>query len=89
MADAIADLVARLRAKLGQDGATVSAVDEAEREVRGQWGGQWSYVAQSPDVRARNSAIVNARLKGRSIGQIARDFGLSKRQVLRILAKGA
>jgi Mor family transcriptional regulator len=87
VADAIADLIARLRARLGE-GASVSVVDQVEREVREQWGGQWVYVSGRGDPRVRNSMIIDARLKGKSIAQIAREFGLKPRQVRNILRKG-
>lgn len=84
MADPIADLLARLRARLGA-GVDVGALGEVEQEVRGRWGGQWVYVSSRVDVQGRNSQIITAVLRGESIGDIARRFGLSKRQVERIV----
>jgi Mor family transcriptional regulator len=86
VADAFGEFVARLRARLGNE-AAVSVIGEVEREVRGRWGGQWIYVSESGDVRARNSLIVEARLKGQSVEKIAREFGLKPRQVYNILRK--
>jgi Mor family transcriptional regulator len=86
VADVFAEFIARLRARLGSDGA-VRVIGEVELEMRRSWGGQWIYVSESGDLGARNARIVEARLKGKSVGEIAREFGLKPRQVRNILRK--
>jgi len=85
VADPIAELLARLRARLGP-GVDVTALGEVEREVRSRWGGQWIYVSARADVQARNSQIITAVLRGESLREVARRFGLSRRQVERIVS---
>lgn len=82
MADVLADFVARLRARLG-DGVDVIDI---EQEVRREWSGRWVYIAQR-DVGARDAVIRSEVLSGISVKRVAQRYGMSEKQVRRIVAK--
>lgn len=85
MADVVADFVARLRARLERDGVHVELAD-IEAQVRREHGGRWVYVSQA-NYAERDAVIRNLVLGGADAGQVAQKFGLSKRQVLRIVRR--
>jgi len=80
MADVVADLIARIQARLGHQ--QVRELAEIERQVRLEWGGQYTYVAGRK--MARDESVRQALAMGTSASDLARHIGLSERQIRRI-----
>lgn len=80
MADVVADLIARIQARLGHQ--HVRELSDIERQVRREWGGQYVYVGARPAPSA--DAIRQALATGTSARDIGRHLGISERHVRRI-----
>ena len=59
-------------------------VSDVTAPIRQEYGGDWVYVGKRGDIAARDQQIAAATRAGRKSAEIARDFGLSVRQVDRI-----
>jgi Mor family transcriptional regulator len=82
VADVLADFVARLRARLG-DGVDVI---DLEQEVRREWAGRWVYIAHRENL-ARDAVIRSEVLRGIPLKRVAQRYGMSEKQVRRIVAR--
>lgn len=89
MADVIADLIARIEARLGREGVKVT-LGEIEQQVRREWGGRYNWVqAGGAAVRVvRDQQIVAAVLRGESAESVGKRFGVSARRVRQIVSGG-
>ena len=82
--DLVADILARIAARLGADARILG---EIEDEIRRDWGGETVYVARCPRARRRLLAA-EARLlaaRGWTVPMIAQALGVSESTVRRML----
>lgn len=90
--DILRDYRERLLSRLGPGAHRRIAehLDEVEREMRRDYGAERHYVARSPNEAiawrcARDQRIVDGWRRGDSVRLLARRFGISDRQVRRVL----
>lgn len=83
--DIVIDILMRLSRAIGHDRLPDTIVSQVEREVRRDWGGERPYVAKKAHVRDRERIVRQARERG--VEQAARENGISRRTVYRLLRR--
>lgn len=70
---------------------TQALADQVDAQVRERWGGDEPYIARrrGEGRSARNAAIRRDYLAGERLGLLERRYGLSERQLLRIVKTAA
>lgn len=92
MYDIVSDILARVRRFL--DAGAPTWLDDVERQIRADWGGDRPYIARArSDEARRQMSTRDARIgrdyrHGESVTLIARRYGLSRGRVYKILARG-
>jgi Mor family transcriptional regulator len=69
--------------------ADFSRLPAIEHELRAEFGGRWVYIAQRTNRAMRNSLIRDSAARGDSYSRIAAAFGMSERQIYRIVRSRA
>ncbi|GGX01485.1 Mor transcription activator family protein [Undibacterium macrobrachii] len=88
--DLIADIMQRIttECKKNEDKITPEIVEEVEKSIRADWGGDRYFVAKHKsggDHSERNSRIMRDYLKGERLKLLERRYQLSGRRILQII----
>ncbi|WP_018869518.1 helix-turn-helix domain-containing protein [Thioalkalivibrio sp. ALgr3] len=85
--DIIRDAFQRIEKELGVD---PSRLQQIEQCLRDEWGRDTCYIAtmEGQRIAERNRALVRDYMRGERVPLLARRYGISARQVYRILRGG-
>lgn len=88
--DIIRDIIRRIQTaeEAGQRRLDADLARQVEQEARQMWGGSKIHVAVKPDPNERASRVQRAYLQGQRLAEIAREEGVARRTVIRIVRRG-